>query len=109
MTDLTPEETSRRIQEGDLVLIDVREDYEWEAGHPAGAIHIPLSRLASDGSGVPRDRGVAFICLAGMRSAQAADAYAAKGYETYNVTGGFHAWFEAELPTEPENARVMPH
>lgn len=109
MSDLTPRETARRVEEDGLVLIDVREDYEWEAGRPAGAVHIPLGKLADKQSEVPSDRSVAFICLAGIRSAQAADAFRAKGYDAHNVAGGFHAWFEAGLPTEPQDARLMPH
>ena len=109
MNDLTPQETYRRMKDEGLVLVDVREDYEWESGHPAGALHVPLSRLTSSEDAVPGGRPVAFICLAGMRSAQAAAAYEAKGFETYNVVGGFHAWFDDELPSEPENARLMPH
>lgn len=109
MSDLSPQEAARRMHEDDLVLIDVREDYEWEAGRPAGATHIRLSELANRADQVPTERPVAFICLAGMRSAQAADAFRAKGYEAHNVVGGFHAWFEAGLPTEPDGARVMPH
>lgn len=109
MPDLTPQETARRIEEEGLVLIDVREDYEWEAGRPSGAVHIPLGKLGERQAEVPPDQPVAFICLAGMRSAQAADAFRARGYDAHNVMGGFHAWFEAGLLSEPDNARVMPH
>ena len=109
MSDLTPQEAARRIEEEGLFLVDVREDYEWEAGRPAGAVHIPLGELGRRHADVPSDRPVAFICLAGMRSAQAADAFRAQGYDAHNVAGGFHAWFEAGLPSEPENARLMPH
>ena len=97
------------MREEGLVLIDVREDYEWEAGRPAGATHIRLGELGTSAERVPSDRPIAFICLAGMRSAQAAEAFSAKGYDAHNVTGGFHAWFEGGLPTEPDDARVMPH
>lgn len=109
MSDLSPQEAARLISEGDLVLVDVREDYEWEAGRPAGAIHIPLDKLVSQPDLVPRGKPVAFICLAGMRSAHAADVIRAHGHQTRNVVGGFHAWFEAGLPSEPDAARVMPH
>ena len=109
MSELTPQETARRMQEEGLLLVDVREDYEWEAGRPAGALHIELTKLDENAGRIPQDRPVAFICLAGMRSAQATQAFRAKGYDAYNVVGGFHAWFEQGLPAEPDNARLMPH
>ena len=108
MSDMSPSEAVRRMREENLILVDVREDYEWEAGRPAGATHIPLSALAGEVS-LPSDRPVDFICLAGMRSRQATEAFRGRGYDAHNVVGGFQAWFDAGLPTEPENARLMPH
>jgi rhodanese-related sulfurtransferase len=109
MTDLTPQQAADLLANDEIVLVDVREDYEWEAGRPAGAVHIPLDKLLTGAELPPRERPLAFMCLAGMRSAHAADALRAKGYETHNVAGGFHAWFEAGLPSEPDNAVLMPH
>ena len=109
MSELTPQETARRMREEGLMLVDVREDYEWEAGRPAGALHIELTTLGENADRIPQDRPVAFICLAGMRSGQATQAFLARGYDAYNVIGGFHAWFEQGLPAEPDNPRLMPH
>ena len=109
MSELTPQEAARRMQDDGLVLVDVREDYEWEAGRPAGAVHIELTKLGESVDQIPQDRPVAFICLAGMRSGQATQAFRSRGYDAYNVVGGFHAWFEQGLPSEPDDARLMPH
>jgi len=109
MQDLTPQEAAGLLADDKIVLVDVREDYEWEAGRPAGAVHVPLDELLSGADPLPRDRPIAFMCLAGTRSAHAADSLRTKGYETHNVVGGFHAWFEAGLPTEPDDAVLMPH
>ena len=97
------------MREENLVLVDVREDYEWDAGRPAGAVHIELTKLGQHEDQIPKDRPVAFICLAGMRSAHATQVFRARGYDAYNVVGGFHAWFDEGLPTEPDGARLMPH
>ena len=105
---LSPAEAARRLAEGSLVLIDVREQDEWDAGHVPGSRHVELGRL-SDAPMIPRDRPIAFICLAGGRSEMAARAFRSAGYDAYNIPGGFGAWFSQGLPTEPENAFVAPH
>jgi len=107
--DLTPSETARRMAEEDLLLIDVREDYEWEAGRVPGARHIPIENVASQASSIPKDRPVAFICLAGVRSAMVTRAFRDAGYNALNVAGGFAEWFGQGLPTEPNDAEVAPH
>ena len=107
--DLTPAETARRMAEEDLLLVDVREDYEWDAGRVPGSRHIPIEDVASKAASIPADRPVAFICLAGARSAMVTRAFRDAGYRAFNVAGGFAQWFDQGLPTEPENAEVAPH
>jgi rhodanese-related sulfurtransferase len=107
--DITPAEAARRLETEDLALIDVREPYEWEAGHIPGATHLDMATLAERIDEIPKDRPVAFICLSGARSGLVASTLKARGYEAYNVEGGFRDWYEAGLPTEPENATVAPH
>ncbi|MBA3350403.1 MAG: rhodanese-like domain-containing protein [Actinobacteria bacterium] len=107
--DLTPAEAARRMAEEDLLLIDVREEYEWDAGRVPGARHIPIEDVASKAASIPTDRQVAFICLAGVRSAMVTRAFRDAGYNAFNVAGGFAEWFDQGLPTEPENAEVAPH
>jgi rhodanese-related sulfurtransferase len=107
--DITPAEAAQRMNEESMVLIDVREPYEWDAGHVPDSTHIEMERIASRAEEVPTDRPVAFICLGGGRSGMVAGAFKARGYEAYNVAGGFRAWFEAGLPTEPDDAEVAPH
>ncbi|MGH2699753.1 MAG: rhodanese-like domain-containing protein [Actinomycetota bacterium] len=107
--DLTPAETARRMKDGTLVLVDVREPYEWEAGHVPGSTHVEMEALGRRLAEIPEDRPVAFLCLGGGRSGLVASTLKARGYDAYNVEGGFRAWFEAGLPTEPDDAAVAPH
>ncbi len=107
--ELTPAEVHRRMAEEDMVLIDVREDHEWDAGHVPRARHIELSRISAEAPSIPPDRPVAFICLSGARSGMVASALRRAGYDAYNVTGGFAEWFAAGLPAEPEGAFVSWH
>ena len=107
--DLSPELVARRLQLGELVLVDVREGYEWDAGRVPGSHHIEIEYVASRAPQIPRDQAVAFMCLGGIRSAMVARAFRAAGYEAYNVAGGFREWVAAGLPVEPEGFTIAPH
>lgn len=107
--DLEPADVAERLRAGAVELIDVRERYEWDAGHVAGARHVEIERIASQAPGLPRDRPVAFICRSGIRSGLVATAFRAVGYDAYNVRGGFTAWHAAALPAEPDDATVADH
>lgn len=85
---------------GDAVLLDVREPYEWQAGHAPRAVHLSLSALAA-GAGLPAEaqaRPLVVICRSGNRSLQAAELLAAWGAEAVDVIGGMRDWAEAGLP-----------
>ncbi|MFF7765247.1 rhodanese-like domain-containing protein [Streptomyces massasporeus] len=84
----------------DAVLLDVRELYEWQAGHAPRAVHLPLSVLAA-GAGLPahaQARPLVVICRSGNRSRQAAELLVARGAEAVDVIGGMRDWAGAGLP-----------
>lgn len=81
---------------GDVLLLDVREDEEWAAGHVAGATHLPMSRL--DLGAVPTDRPVVCVCRSGNRSGQVTDHLSGAGIDITNMAGGMLAWAAAGLP-----------
>jgi rhodanese-related sulfurtransferase len=107
--EMDPGEVNRRMGEDHMLLIDVREDYEWDAGHVPGSRHVELMQITEEAAALPADEAIAFICLSGVRSGMVATSFRRAGYEAYNVSGGFAAWFEAGLPTEPEGAVVAGH
>ena len=107
--DLSPQQVSELLAGGEAQLVDVRESYEWEAGRIAGAHHIELEHLASRSSEIEKQRKVVFHCRIGRRSAMATEAFAASGYDAYNMAGGIQAWAEAGLPLEPEGGEVAAH
>lgn len=85
------------------LLIDVREDNEWNAGHAAGAIHLGKGIIERDIEGkVPdHDATLVLYCGGGFRSALAADALQQMGYtRVISLDGGWRAWNEAGLPVE---------
>ena len=85
------------LQGRGAVLVDVREDDEWAAGHAPDAVHVPLGRV---GEAVSRFAGqqVVTVCRSGARSGRAAKALAAAGVDVHNVAGGMSAWASAGLP-----------
>ncbi len=107
--ELEPEQVQQRLQRGEIELIDVREQYEWDAGRVAGAKHIELERLAGRADEVPRERPVVFVCRLGARSAMATQAFRAAGWDAYNMTGGLTLWDERGLPLEPDGGTVAQH
>lgn len=90
----------------DAVILDVREDYEWEAGHIVGALHIPLEQLPERLDDLDPDVDVNVICRTGGRSFRAASWLTANGYSAFNVIGGMGAWFEAEKAMVSENGET---
>jgi rhodanese-related sulfurtransferase len=107
--DLPPKKVAEMVESGEAQLIDVREPYEWEAGHIASATHIELERLAGRAGEIDKKRAVIFQCRMGRRSALATEAFLASGYDAYNMSGGILAWDEEGLPLEPESGHVADH
>jgi rhodanese-related sulfurtransferase len=107
--DLDPAEARRRQAAGALDIVDIREQYEWDAGRAAGTRHVEIERVASRAPALDRARPVAFMCRGGVRAGMVAQAFRAIGFEAYNVSGGFTAWHAQGLPTEPSGAVVADH
>ena len=82
------------------LIVDVRTTREWDAGHIAGAVHIPLGELTTRATEIPRTRPVATICEAGYRSALAASVLARAGIDDVaTVMGGMAAWRQLAAET----------
>lgn len=87
-------------REGHL-LIDVREDHEWAAGHAEGAIHMSKGTIERDIETRVPDTSTKMVlyCGGGYRSALVADALGRMGYrDVISLDGGWRAWNEAGLP-----------
>lgn len=81
----------------DIQLLDVREPYEWRAGHIAGAVHIPMGELQARQDEIATDRTVVCVCRSGSRSGRVADALTSAGYDAENMEGGMQAWRDQGL------------
>jgi hydroxyacylglutathione hydrolase len=97
---ITVEDLARLQREtAHLQIADVRRPAEWEEGHIAGALLLPLNQFAAGIRQLNPDRPVAVHCKSGYRSAIAASLLLRAGFHgALNVTGGFDAWKAAALP-----------
>ena len=82
------------------LVLDVREPGEWNDGHLAESLNIPLGELAKRLGEVPRDRTLAVLCKTGYRSSLAASVLLAEGItDVQDAVGGIEAWRARDLPT----------
>jgi rhodanese-related sulfurtransferase len=107
--DVEPERVAELQRQGTIQLIDVREDYEWDAGRIAGARHLPVSELTAQAETIDRETPVVFYCRVGGRSAMAAGAFRRAGYDAYTMSGGMVEWEAQGLPLEPDDGHVADH
>ncbi|MDD5461857.1 MAG: rhodanese-like domain-containing protein [Methylococcales bacterium] len=100
---ISPWQASAMYTEKKAVIVDVREDSEWNEGHIPGAIHIPLGQLNERLPELKlyKDSTVITQCKSGGRSAKALDILKSAGFsKVYSMEGGIMAWDEAGLKTK---------
>jgi rhodanese-related sulfurtransferase len=85
------------------ILLDVREDDEWHAGHAPDAVHIPMGDIPSRAGEVDNQSEVYVVCKAGGRSARVVEYLNRVGYDAINIDGGMLAWQAAGRPIQSEN------
>ena len=102
--EINIDEYQRMKQAGeDHVLVDVREESEWSAGHAAGAMHLSKGVIERDvETKIPdRDKKLVLYCGGGFRSALAADNLQKMGYKNaISLDGGWRAYSGSGLPVE---------
>ena len=99
--NLDPQDVAHLLKQDAIVLVDVREDAEYAAGHIQGAYLVPLSSFDPHALPEAGGRAVVFHCAAGGRSAKAVAACQAAGLAIdSHMKGGIQAWIAAGLPVE---------
>lgn len=94
-----------RIERGDdFLLIDVREESEWDQGHIPGAIHLGKGIIERDIERVvpDPDEELVLYCGGGYRSVLAAESLGKMGYKAVSMSGGIRGWQNAGLPVETD-------
>ncbi|HEX3813892.1 MAG TPA: rhodanese-like domain-containing protein [Mycobacteriales bacterium] len=87
----------------DALVLDVREDDEWAAGHIDGAVHIPMNEVPDRVADLPSGQPVSVVCRSGGRSARVTGFLVQAGVDAHNVAGGMQIWEAAGRPMVSEN------
>jgi rhodanese-related sulfurtransferase len=99
---LSAPELETRLEQGKVVLLDVRPEAEYRAGHIAGALSAPLERLESMAPDLPRRREVVAYCRGPycVYADEAVRLLRARGLRARRLDVGFPEWRRAGLPVE---------
>ncbi len=97
LRNVNVDEALAYVREGAL-LLDVREDKEWDAGHAGGALHVVLSDVPDHLDDLSKDRLIVCVCRSGARSARAATFLIQNGYDAVNLEGGMLTWSDQGEP-----------
>ncbi len=101
----TPAALAADLAAGDVHVLDVRHEHEWQAGHIAGAVNVPLGYLDQRRKEIPTGRPLVVHCQGGTRSAIAVSVLRRLGHaDVINLPGGFEAWRHAGLPVDASPA-----
>ena len=97
---ITQEEAKDMMDAGDVVVLDVREQSEFDAGHIPGAVLLPVGTITKDTAAavIPElDSVVLVYCRSGNRSKTASESLVALGYTEVFEFGGINTWpYEVE-------------
>lgn len=100
--EISVQDAYQYYQDGTLIL-DVRTQEEWDAGHVPNATLIPLDELPTRLSELPQDQDIVVICRSGNRSATGRDILRSAGFENVtSVAGGFNEWTANGYPVSME-------
>jgi rhodanese-related sulfurtransferase len=100
MRSVSVHDLKAALDDGEAVVVDVREPDEFAQGHVPGARLVPLQTVPGLVGELPADEPVYLVCAVGARSAQAAMFLAQHGVDAVNVDGGTRDWMVAGYPVE---------
>lgn len=89
--EVSADEGADLVEEGAL-LLDVRNDDEWAAGHAPDAVYVTMQQISERLDELPRDRTIVAICRSGARSAHVTQFLVEQGFDAVNLYGGMQAW-----------------
>lgn len=105
VTEISPAEARKQAEDGEAILVDVREESDWRQSHAQGAMHLSRGVIELEIEEQIPDVTKPIICYCGggSRSALVAESLQKMGYKNVrSIAGGLRAWKEAGLPTARE-------
>jgi rhodanese-related sulfurtransferase len=103
---VTHKELAKRLREGDVIVLDVRPEPEFHAGHISGAISVPVKEITRRLRAIPKDRQVVAYCR-GPYCVYADDAVRTlkrRGHQAARLEDGYPEWARAGLPVDVPEA-----
>ncbi len=100
-SNLNPVDAVLLINRQNALVLDVRDDAEFAAGHIPDAKHIPLAQLPDRLKELAKYKSKPILvhCQGGVRSAKACDVLSKAAFaQVHNLKGGLNAWLQAKLP-----------
>lgn len=91
------------IDKSNITLIDVREREEYMLGTIKGSLNFPLDKLNESFGDIPKDKPVFVFCSKGVSSKEAFSFLERKGYEVYNLDGGYEAYLRYLMTQEKKH------
>jgi rhodanese-related sulfurtransferase len=101
-TALSPYDATQKMNEGNAVFLDVRDESEYKTGHLLNSLSMPVSKLAERMHEVDKFKGkeIVVYCDNGMRATKAISKLKKNGCtQLFSLAGGLTAWEKANLPT----------
>jgi rhodanese-related sulfurtransferase/DNA-binding HxlR family transcriptional regulator len=101
---ITHQELAKRLRDGDVVVLDVRPEPEYQAGHITGAVSLPIKEITRRLRTIPKDRQVVAYCR-GPYCVYADDAVRTlkrRGYPAARLDDGYPEWARAGLPVDTD-------
>ena len=100
--DLTPKEFKDYLVDDKVILVDVRDQWEFDICQIKGAILMPLGEITNSYVNLNKDSKIALYCHSGIRSMHVANFLLSQGFESLaNLQGGIDAWAQ-EIDTTVE-------
>ncbi|MCP4165443.1 MAG: rhodanese-like domain-containing protein [Chloroflexi bacterium] len=91
--NIQTDDVAALLENPDVIIIDVREQYEYDEGHISGVELIPLGTIPERMDEIPTDKTVIAVCRSGNRSSQATEFLRQQGFDNvHNMEGGMNAW-----------------
>ena len=87
----------KALHQNRYMLIDMRDEYAFGYGHIDGAVNIPQKELDEHNTKLPKDKMLIICCKSGIISRETSDMLCEKGYDAYNLEGGYAEWLSIKL------------
>lgn len=103
---ISPMEATRLQNDGETLILDIREDSDFKGGHLINAMHMPLGQIEKRINEISpfKSKPVIAVCETGMRSQRVCRTLQKQGFENlYNLSGGMGAWSKANMPVSTKS------